>query len=52
MECGIIKPKGISYARKTILCIVENAGNELTMQFSALLSDLYEEKNNLRDTHG
>jgi len=43
MEYGIILPKGISYVRKKIPGVLENADNELTGLFRALLSDLYEE---------
>lgn len=43
MEYGIIIPKGISYVRKEIPGILDNAGNELTGLFRALLSDLYDE---------
>ena len=43
MEYGIIIPKGISYIRKEIPLILENAENELTMLFRALLNNLYDE---------
>jgi len=43
MEYGIIIPKGISYVRKEIPGILENAENELTLLFRALLKDLYDE---------
>jgi len=43
MEYGIIIPKGISYVRKEIPGILENAKNELTGLFRTLLKDLYEE---------
>jgi transposase len=43
MEYGVIIPKGISYVRKEIPCILEDATNELTMIFRELLSDLYSE---------
>lgn len=43
MEYGIIIPKGISYIRKEIPCILEDATNELTDVFRALLSELYDE---------
>ena len=43
MEYGIIIPKGISYIRKEIPCILEDAMNELTVVFRALLSELYDE---------
>jgi len=43
MEYGIIIPKGISYIRKEIPCILEDATNELTDVFRVLLSELYDE---------
>jgi len=43
MEYGIIMPKGISYVRKEIPGILENANNELTVLFRTLLKDLYDE---------
>lgn len=43
MEYGIIIPKGISYVRKEIPCILEDAMNELTFIFRELLSELYNE---------
>jgi transposase len=43
LEYGVIIPKGISYVRKEIPCILEDAGNELTSMFRALLNELYEE---------
>jgi len=43
LEYGIVIPKGISYVRKQIPSILENAENELTLLFRTLLKDLYEE---------
>ncbi len=43
LEYGIAIPKGISYVRKAIPTILENAENELTLLFRALLKDLYDE---------
>lgn len=43
MEYGIVIPKGISYVRKEIPCILEDASNELTFMFRELLNDLYDE---------
>jgi transposase len=43
LEYGIVIPKGISYVRKQIPNILENAENELTLLFRTLLKDLYEE---------
>ena len=43
MEYGIIIPKGISYVRKEIPCILEDAMNELTFIFRELLCELYNE---------
>ena len=43
LEYGIIIPKGISYVRKEIPCILEDATNELTFVFRELLSELYDE---------
>ncbi len=49
MEYGIIIPKGISYVRKEIPCILEDASNELTVIFRDLLDDLYNEMVHLDD---
>ncbi len=43
MEYGIIIPKGISYIRKAIPGILEDADNTLTALFRELLSELYDE---------
>ena len=43
MEYGLIIPQGISYVRKSIPCILEDADNELTALFRELLADLYDE---------
>lgn len=43
MEYGLIIPKGISYVRKEIPQILEDAENELTPLFRELLSELYDE---------
>lgn len=43
MEYGLIIPQGISYVRKSIPLILEDADNELTFMFRALLADLYHE---------
>lgn len=43
MEYGIVIPKGISYVRKEIPLILEDAENELTFLFRHLLSELYDE---------
>lgn len=43
MEYGIIIPKGISYIRKSIPQILEDAENGLTVLFRELLSELYDE---------
>jgi len=43
MEYGVIIPQGISYIRKSIPQILEDAENELTTLFRELLSALYEE---------
>lgn len=43
MEYGVILPKGISYVRKEIPFILEDADNELTVMFRELLAGLYEE---------
>ena len=43
LEYGIIIPKGISYIRKAISGILEDADNTLTVLFRELLSELYDE---------
>lgn len=43
MEYGVVIPKGISYIRKTIPLILEDAENELTGLFRHLLNELYDE---------
>ncbi len=43
LEYGIIIPKGISYVRKEIPLILEDAENSLTSLFRELLSELYDE---------
>lgn len=43
MEYGIIIPKGVSYVRKEIPGILEDADNELTGLFRSLLRELYDE---------
>lgn len=43
MEYGLTIPQGISYIRKSIPLILEDAGNELTAMFRELLTDLYDE---------
>jgi len=43
MEYGVIIPKGISYVRKEIPGILEDASNELTAMFRELLHELYDE---------
>ena len=43
MEYGVIVPKGITYIRKEIPLILEDAENELTTMFRELLSELYDE---------
>ncbi len=42
-EYGVIIPKGISYIRKQIPMILEDAENDLTVLFRELLSELYDE---------
>ncbi|MFT6915728.1 MAG: transposase [Motiliproteus sp.] len=42
-EYGVIIPKGISYIRKHIPMILEDAENDLTALFRGLLSELYDE---------
>ena len=43
MEYGLTIPQGISCIRKSIPLILEDAGNELTAMFRALLTELYDE---------
>lgn len=43
MEYGLTIPQGISYIRKSIPLILEDAGNELTAMFRELLTELYDE---------
>lgn len=43
MEYGLIIPQGISYIRKFIPLILEDADNELTPIFKELLANLYDE---------
>ena len=43
MEYGIIIPKGISYVRKEIPFILEDADNKLSYIFRELLNELYDE---------
>lgn len=43
MEYGLILPQGISYIRKLIPCLLEDASNELTTLFRTLLAELYDE---------
>ena len=43
MEYGVIIPKGISFIRKQIPLVLEDAENDLTVLFSELLNELYEE---------
>jgi transposase len=43
LEYGIVIPKGISYVRKAIPGILEDAENGLTSRFRELLSELYDE---------
>jgi len=43
MEYGVVIPKGISYIRKEIPLILEDAENELTPLFRHLLNELYDE---------
>ena len=47
MEYGVIIPKGISFIRKQIPLILEDAENGLTVLFRELLSELYEEMKHL-----
>ena len=42
-EYGVIIPKGISYIRKHLPMILEDAENDLTVLFRELLSELYDE---------
>jgi transposase len=43
MEYGLIIPQGLSYVRKSIPLLLEEADNGLTTMFRELLADLYEE---------
>jgi transposase len=43
MEYGLTIPQGISYIRKSIPLILEDADNELTAMFRELLTELYDE---------
>lgn len=43
MEYGVIIPKGISFIRRQIPLVLEDAENGLTVLFRELLSELYEE---------
>lgn len=43
MEYGVIIPKGISFIRKNIPLILEDAENDLTVLFREMLNELYEE---------
>ena len=43
MEYGLVIPQGISYVRKTIPRLLEDASNELSHLFRELLQGLYEE---------
>lgn len=43
LEYGIVIPKGISYVRKAIPSILEDAENVLSVFFRELLSELYDE---------
>ena len=43
MEYGMVIPKGITYTRKAIPLILEDAGNGVTPLFRELLQELYEE---------
>lgn len=47
MEYGVIIPKGISYIRKQIPLVLEDAENGLTVLFRELLNELYEEMKHL-----
>ena len=47
MEYGVIIPKGISFIRKQIPLVLEDAENGLTVLFRELLSELYEEMKHL-----
>jgi len=47
MEYGLIIPQGISYVRKLIPLILEDATNELTSIFRELLVGLFDEMNHL-----
>lgn len=43
MEYGVIIPAGVSYVRKMLLLILEDAENELSYMFRELLLDLFNE---------
>ena len=43
MEYGVIIPKGISFIRRNIPLILEDAENDLTVLFREMLNELYEE---------
>ncbi|HEY7885639.1 MAG TPA: IS110 family transposase [Cellvibrionaceae bacterium] len=43
LEYGLIIPQGISYIRKSIPLILEDADNELTVMFREILASLYDE---------
>jgi len=43
MEYGVVIQKGISYVRKQIPMILEDADNELTFLFREMLNELYDE---------
>lgn len=43
MEYGVVIPKGISYVRRQIPEVLEDASNELTFLFRKMLSELYDE---------
>lgn len=43
MEYGVVVPQGISYVRKTIPRLLEDASNELSVLFRELLHSLYHE---------
>lgn len=43
MEYGVVIPKGISYVRRQIPEVLEDASNELTFLFREMLSELYDE---------
>jgi len=52
MEYGVIIPKGISFVRKQIPMILEDADNELTYLFRQTLSELYDELAHLDERVG